>query len=178
MIGVNNNSLVIIAAVDQDRGFSANGKIPWHHPEDFAWFKQQTSGHICIVGKNTYEDINQRRGDNAADSILPDRKCFVVSSTLKDVTNAIVIPDISAFDKHTTADDAQKKVFVIGGGRLFTECIAIADQVLLTVINDRHGCDLYFPVEFLDKHFVVTSVEKAPTDEKLRFVTYSRKTSR
>jgi dihydrofolate reductase len=50
-------NLEIIAAVDYKGGFTRKGKIPWYFKKDFQHFKNTTTGHICIMGRKTYEDI-------------------------------------------------------------------------------------------------------------------------
>jgi dihydrofolate reductase len=167
----------VIAAVDLDRGFSKAGEIPWHYPADLKWFKQITSGHICVMGKTTYEDINKRLGEKAKDSVLPDRKCFVVSSILKqeDIVNATVIQNIYNVVNLLTDDDVDKTIFFIGGKRVFQEGISLADTVYLTAVNETFGCDKFFPVEYIDKYFTLDTMHKAATAPNLRFLTFVRK---
>lgn len=49
--------MAIVVAVDHDGGFGADGKIPWHYPEDLKYFQKTTSGGICVMGRKTYEDM-------------------------------------------------------------------------------------------------------------------------
>ena len=49
----------IIVAVDEHGGFGKDGKIPWYFKEDLKRFKEITSGHICIMGRRTYDDMLQ-----------------------------------------------------------------------------------------------------------------------
>lgn len=163
----------VIAAVDLDGGYAKEGEIPWYYPEDFKWFKQQTDGNICVMGKNTYLDITKRLGDKSKDSVLPNRTCYVVSSTLTDITNATVIPSLGALDTLLDPEDL-RKVFVIGGGQLFEEAIQTADIALITVINDTHQCDAFFPVDNLLTNYVSSAVYKGTAD-KLRYVVFNRK---
>jgi dihydrofolate reductase len=167
----------VIAAVDLDRGFSKDGAIPWDYPDDLNWFKQCTDGHVCVMGKATYIDINMRLGVKAKDSVLPNRKCFVVSSTLKqeDVLNATVIPYCYDAINFLGTDDVAKTIFFIGGERIFIEGIALATTVYLTTINNTFGCDKFFPVDFVDKHFIVGEMHKTETSPDLRFATFTRK---
>lgn len=68
----------IIVAVDDQGGFSKDEKIPWDFPQDLKWFKDRTEGHICVMGRKTYENINSRLDDKMATSVLPNRRCFVL----------------------------------------------------------------------------------------------------
>lgn len=164
--------LVIIAAVDINGGYAKDGIIPWHHREDFMWFKRQTMGHNCIMGRKTYEDINARMGEKGKSHVLPGRKSFVISSTLGDITNATKARDIN--DACNQMEEDGKPVFIIGGGRLFTEAIASASHVILTIINKDYGTNAFFPTEFLYKHFTSTQIFKSDEDPDLRFVNFKR----
>lgn len=167
----------IIAAIDADGGFGKDGKIPWYYPEDFRWFQSQTKGNICVMGKTTYNEINEKMGDKGAESVLPDRKCFVVSSTLNqsEVANATVIQSIYDVDAHLDDDDIEKTVFYIGGEQIFTQAISRADRVVITAINNSFGCDRFFPTNALDKLFRVNKVFKSEHTNDLRFVDYIRR---
>ena len=167
----------IIAAVDAEGGFGKDGKIPWYYPEDFRWFQSQTKGNICVMGKATYVEINEKNGEKGATSVLPDRKCFVISSTLDqaDVPNATVVSDLYAVDTLLSDEDIEKTVFYIGGEQVFTQALSRADRVLITAINATHGCDRFFPTHSLDKLFRVNKVYKSEHTNDLRFVEYIRR---
>lgn len=51
----------IIVAVDCEGGFGKEGKIPWFLPEDFEHFKNMTTGHVCVMGRRTYEEMLETR---------------------------------------------------------------------------------------------------------------------
>ena len=165
----------VIAAVDADRGFSKDGQIPWHYKADFDWFKKQTMGHACVMGRTTYDDINARLGDKAMPSVLPGRPCYVVSTTLDTLPNATVVRSISEVALKLPDDYGDKPIFIIGGKRLFIEGVAMASTVYLTVINDTHGCDQFFPVEYVLKHFGPPAKYSTPDTDKLRFLVFQRR---
>ena len=166
----------IIAAIDQRGGFSKDGIIPWHYPEDFKWFKHHTTNQICVMGRSTYEDINNRLGDKAKQSVLPNRKCFVVSTTLKqdDITNATVITSPFNVSNAVSEDDHDKTIFFIGGEKIFTAGLSLADTVYLTIINKDFSCDKLFPINQLDKQFTKDKMFKNDTAPDLRFLVYKR----
>ena len=175
MTACNLHKYAVIAAVDNTRGYCKDGKIPWHFKEDFNWFKKQTAGHACIMGRGTYEDINARAGAKGKNNILPGRQCFVVSTTLTDLPNATVIKSIGEAQFKLPADYGDKPIFIIGGERLFTEGVALADTVYLTIINEDYKCDKFFPVEYVLEHFKAPRIFETKTNEKLRFLVFSRK---
>lgn len=164
-----------IVAVDERGAFSKDGKIPWHYPEDFKWFQQHTKGHICVMGRTTYDDINTRLGDKAAENVLPDRKCFVVTSTPLPRNNAIAVASVSDVDKHLTPEDAEQRiVFFCGGERLYSEGIAKCNTAFVTIVNKDVEGDRHFPVNYLLKHFQSEKVFKNETAPDLRFTIWKR----
>ncbi len=56
----------IIVALDERGGFGKDGKIPWHFPEDFKHFQEVTKGHVCVMGRKTYEDMLEMRLEREA----------------------------------------------------------------------------------------------------------------
>ncbi len=59
-----------IAAITQNRCIGDKGKLPWHLPQEYAWFKQKTMGGTLIMGRKTYESIGRP---------LPGRQTVVLS---------------------------------------------------------------------------------------------------
>lgn len=171
------HKISVIAAVDKQGGYTKDGKIPWHYPDDFKWFREHTKGAVCIMGRTTYEDTNCMIGDKGKENVLPGRKCFVVSSTLTDLPNATVIRSIREYEEHIDASDP-REVFILGGYKLFIEGVALADTVYLTIINKDYECDKTFPVEYVTKHFLVADVHQVETSPDLRFITWTRAVKR
>lgn len=165
-----------IVAVDLCGGFSKDGKIPWNYTADFKWFQQKTEGHICVMGRATYDDLVNHLGSKGDESILPGRKCFVVTSSPLPKDNAIAVKSISEVDKHLTFEDAENKtVFFIGGERIYSEGIAKANTLYITVVNKEVDADRFFPTNYTLKHF---NMEQQFVNDKtpdLRFTIWKRK---
>lgn len=168
------HTYAIIVAVDELGGFSKDGKIPWYYSTDFKWFKQQTTNHICVMGRTTYEDINDRLGDKGGLNVLPNRKCFVVSNTVESYPNATVIKNISEVEQHLTEDDQGKTIFLIGGERIFMEGMSMADIIYLTAINKDYHCDKFFDTKFLEEKFRLHKMYSNDEAPDLRFLIYTR----
>lgn len=49
----------LIVATDNRGVIAKTGKIPWHSPKDFKWFKANTVGKLCIVGHKTFNTLPQ-----------------------------------------------------------------------------------------------------------------------
>jgi dihydrofolate reductase len=140
--------LIIIAAIARNRVIGKNGKLPWHIPEDLARFKQLTAGHTVIMGRRTYDSL---------DNPLPNRVNIVITSR--------VINGVKSFPSLEFALQAlknEKEVFVIGGGRLFTDALRSADELRLTLVDREVDGDTFFPPyqEFLHNNFQLLQEER------------------
>lgn len=169
--------LSIILAVDEHGGFGKDGKIPWYFPEDLKHFKEVTTGHVCVMGRKTYEDMLEMRKERDAKKktkkkikeILPNRKSFVVTSNPEfEAPGATVVKSLR---EAVQSLEPNEHVFVIGGYRMFIEALSWADTVHLTVVKGTYDCDRFFPVEVLNKGYRI--IDGTQTDD-LYFVTYQR----
>ena len=165
--------IAVIAAVDWNGGFSRDGKIPWYFPEDFKHFRTITTGGICIMGRTTYDDINERLGDKGIIQVLPGRLSIVLTSKNKTgITNAI--PFSSMSEVIDGIEDDPRDVFFIGGKQIFEDGILYADVVYLTMVQNDYHCDLFFPMEYLVKNFTIES-ERDSASKELKFIKLVRK---
>lgn len=62
--------LIGIVAMTNDRVIGREGTLPWHIPEDLAFFKKTTSGYPIVMGRKTYESIGRP---------LPKRRNIVIT---------------------------------------------------------------------------------------------------
>src|SRR5687767_12568304 len=51
--------LIAIVAMTPEHVIGRNGTLPWHLPEDLAFFKRTTSGYPIVMGRKTYESIGR-----------------------------------------------------------------------------------------------------------------------
>ena len=154
--------LEIIVATDQAGGFGKDGKIPWYHSEDLKHFKYTTLGGVCLMGRNTYVDMLemrlQRNPDTDFKEILPNRLSFVITgSDDLETPGAIKAKSIDhALSMLDPSDN--RRVFVIGGERMYLEALPKAFAVHRTIIPGYFECDRFFPVEDLHREFHEASV--------------------
>lgn len=164
-------NVAIIVAVDELGGFSKNGQIPWindpNTKEDLTHFQTITTGGICVMGKNTAEDILKLKKTQKTD-LLPGRKSYVLSSdsNYKIEGATTTLRCRSVFDDHPN-----NRIYLIGGRRVFIEGLSFADTVYMTIIRGEYGCDQKFPIEFLSKHFNPTVTKNT---NAMVFVKYMR----
>lgn len=126
--------LTLIAAVGRNGVIGVDNAMPWHLPEDFAFFKRTTMGHTMLMGRKTFDSIGR---------VLPGRRTIVVTRQVgwhhPDVETAH-----SLSDALTLAGPADE-VFVCGGGQLYTEAMPFAQRLLVTEVDQSPAGDVTFP---------------------------------
>src|SRR5271157_2087743 len=172
---------IIIVAVDCEGGFGKEGKIPWFLPEDFEHFKKITTGHVCVMGKRTYEEMLETRIQRyiarnvklPINEILRNRESYVISNREGFTTpGATKVRDLGSVTTKMNSTNDQRKLFVIGGRRLFVEALSTTDTIRMTVLKgEKYNCDVFFPVDVVNKKFKIVSGKET---EKAYFVDYKR----
>ena len=151
-----NQEIIIHTAIAKNRVFGKENKIPWYIKEDFELFKQNTTNQIVIMGRNTWESLPEKFRP------LPNRENIVISSNQKDEYPiwAKDIPSALTYCKLTNPD---KKIFLIGGARIYQEGIdKYATHMYLSHLNKEYDGDRFFP-EFSKNDWKV--IEEKQFDE-------------
>ena len=152
--------LALIAAVAKNGTIGKNNSLPWHIPEDFAYFKKMTIGKTILMGRRTFESLGKP---------LPNRKQLVITRQ----------PDYKVPDGvevyHTINDaltaHANEDIMVIGGGDIYRQTINRADTLYITLIDAVYEGDTVFPTIDTTK-WKETWRENHP---EFSFVKYSKK---
>jgi len=124
-----------IAAMSLNRVIGAGGKIPWHLPEDFKWFKKMTSGQVVIMGRRTFESIGKP---------LPNRTTVVVTRSAHSIPGAVVISDLKELTPARPAFEG-RELFICGGAQLYHAALPLCSDLYLTLVKRTVEGDTYFP---------------------------------
>lgn len=151
-------TVTLIAAAAENNALGKDNQMIWHLPDDFKRFKQLTSGHYVIMGRKTFDSLP---------GILPNRT-HVIITRQNDYTaeNCIVVNSVEEALKACPQDE---EVFIIGGGEIYKQSMALADKIELTRV---HGispeADAFFP----EINLSIWTLKEAvyhPKDEKHKF---------
>jgi dihydrofolate reductase len=124
-----------IAAMSLNRVIGAGGRIPWHLPEDFKWFKKTTTGHVIVMGRKTFESIGKP---------LPNRTTLVLSRSAQSISGVRVISDLSQIDPADPAL-AGREIFICGGARVYEQALPLCSDLYLTLVKRLVEGDTFFP---------------------------------
>ena len=128
-------SYSIIAAIGKNRELGKNNDLIWSLPGDLKFFKEVTTGHTVLMGKNTFYSLPK---------VLPNRKNIVITDEYIDNSEIEQFNSLEAFyDKYQDSDEV---VFIIGGGMMYRQFVDIADELYLTEIDaSDNEAQTYFP---------------------------------
>ena len=127
----------LIAAVGKNNVIGADGKLPWHLPEDFKWFKAATLNKPIIMGRKTFDSIGRKP--------LPKRFHIIISRTKQEDTEQVAW----ATSLQEALDIAKKQnteeAMIIGGAQIYAESLMLADRIYLTEVDLAPMGDAIFP---------------------------------
>lgn len=145
-----------IVAASENNIIGMEGRLPWHLPNDFKYFKNKTWGMPVIMGRNTFEDMEKE---------LPGRMNIVVTKKNDwQAQNVFVTHSIDEAIEKAKESDA-KEIFIIGGGEIFKQTIEIVNRIYLTRVHAVVKGDTSYPEINREKWKLVKS-DSFPADEK------------
>lgn len=126
--------ITLIAAVARNGVIGADNAMPWHLPEDFAFFKRTTMGHPMIMGRRTFESIGR---------VLPGRRTIVI--TRQPGWFHAGVETAHSFAEALALAGPADEVFVCGGGAIYREAMPWAHRLLITEVDRSPAGDVLFP---------------------------------
>ena len=156
-----------IIAMAKNRVIGNNGKLPWHVPNDFKWFKEFTMGKKLIVGKNTFDTL----------PLLKNRECIVLTRPVAGIdayiTNQYLVNNNAMTGQMITMEDVESYsqfrkdyLIVAGGAKTYVKLLPYIKEFYVTHINGTYEGDVFMPpfedlfthqevVKEFDRHKVV-----------------------
>jgi len=161
--------LSLIVAMAKNRVIGADGKIPWHLPDELKLFKSLTMGHHILMGRKTWDSIGR---------LLPGRTTVIVTRQAGyQVPGAVIAHSL---EDAIAACGADEEIFVIGGAELFRSALPLADRIYLTTVDADIPGDVRMP-EFPLEEWRDTSSQQHAADQRhpysYRHVVYERAAS-
>lgn len=126
--------LTAIVAMTPGRVIGRAGTLPWHIPEDLAFFKRVTSGHPVVMGRKTYESIGRP---------LPRRRNIVL--TRDGSWSAPGVEVIHHPSELRGLPGLDGRVFIIGGAEIYAAFLPELDDLWVSHVFEEHAGDTRFP---------------------------------
>lgn len=163
----------LISAVAQNGVIGRDNDMPWHLPDDFAFFKRKTSHHAIIMGRKSLEALGKPLR-NRTSIVITRNPTFSTEGVTVVHTLDEAIAEARKVDKQLYQTD---EIFVIGGAEIYNMAMPIATTLYLTEIHQVYDGDTYFP-QFDKSEWQEISRHPHPTDDRhaapFDFVEYKR----
>lgn len=159
-----------ILACDDDGGVSKDGTLPWpHNKTDLQWFKDNTAGHVVVMGSTTWADPHMPRP-------LPKRTNVLVTSQVSKYADenldGIIQGDLNMHLKVLESTYPGLIIWVIGGPNIIEQCLGVIDEFYLSRIPGDYDCDTHLPLDKIKEKFTMRSAEDHP---EVRFEVWEKK---
>lgn len=122
-----------IAAMSENRVIGRGGRIPWHLPDDFKFFKRTTLGHLLVMGRKTFESIGRP---------LPGRDTIVLTRSAWSYPGVLTASSLNGLP---LAPDDPRQVFVCGGAEVYALALPRCSDLYLTHVHRTVAGDTFFP---------------------------------
>ena len=128
-------NISIIVAIAENFAIGKNNDLLFHLPNDLKRFKEITSGHTIIMGRNTLLSLPKWP--------LPNRRHIVITDKPDDQFQGCetVFSIEEAVEKVKEEDEA----FIIGGGMIYRQFFPLAGKLYLTLVHKPFDADVFFP---------------------------------
>lgn len=154
--------IVGIWAEDECGLIGVNGKLPWSLPAELRHFKQITMGQIILMGRKTFDGMNQRTLPGRTTVVLTHDKTYQVAD--KSVLIFHSPEDVLAWYQAQSVANA-KDLYIIGGAEIFKVFSHHLERVYRTIVQGVFEGDTYFPDVIDYTKFSEPSIKTYHADE-------------
>lgn len=127
--------LTLIVARARNGAIGKGNLIPWHAPEDLAFFQRETTGGAVVMGRKTWESLPFKP--------LKGRLNVVVSSDPGIAEHVCQSPGGAV---EFALGQGYRRVYGIGGEGIYRALLPRADRLLVTEVDlVIEGADAFFP---------------------------------
>lgn len=129
------NNISIIVAVAENFAIGKDNDLLFHLPGDLKRFKEITTGHTLIMGRNTLLSLPKWP--------LPNRRHIVITDRKNDYFEGC--ETVFSLDQALDKVENEEEAFVIGGGMVYRQFYPIAKKLYLTLVHKTFDADTFFP---------------------------------
>jgi dihydrofolate reductase len=122
-----------IVAMSENRAIAYEGKMPWHLPLEYRWFKHKTMGGALIMGRKTFQSLP---------APLPGRETYVLSRKPGIRHLAKSYGDAAFLVSDLPGD---RTVWVCGGAEIYRLFLPLCASLYLTRVKRTAHGDTFFP---------------------------------
>ncbi|MDO5686665.1 MAG: dihydrofolate reductase [Neisseria sp.] len=127
--------ITLVAAVAKNGCIGSGNAMPWHIPEDFAFFKQYTTGKPVLMGRKTWESLPRKP--------LPSRHNIVISRQADFAAEGASVVGSLQAGLDLCRDAAE--IIIMGGAQIYAQALPLATDLRLTEVDLSVAGDAFFP---------------------------------
>lgn len=155
-----------IWAEDKNKIIGALGTMPWHVPEDLAYFKKVTAGHPVIMGRTTWDSFPPKFRP------LPGRTNIVLSTNAEireQLRESGAFPASSLDEALELArqSNGSDQIWIIGGGKVYAEALDYLDEARISKFELEREGDTFAPQ--LGPDFRLVKSDPSPVGDQNRW---------
>lgn len=160
----------LIVAASLNNAIGKNNQLLWHLPNDMKFFKQTTWAMPVVMGRKTFESMNNKPLNGRLNIVVTRQKDFKAEGVVavESIADAVFV----------AKEHLYKEVFIIGGGEIYKETLPKADIIYFTKVNTVIEGDTFFSA-INENDFELINEENFLADEKhaydYSFQTWKRK---
>ena len=161
-------ALTIIVAAAENNAIGRGNQLIWLLSDDLKRFKALTSGHHIIMGRKTFESFPKP---------LPNRTHIVITRQ-KDYKAPDGVILVHSLEDAIDAAKSDTQPFIIGGGQIYKQAMALADKIELTRVHETFEADAFFPeidTSIWKETSNIFNAKDAEHEHEFSFITYERK---
>ena len=128
-------NISIIVAIAQNFAIGKNNDLLFHLPNDLKRFKEITTGHPVIMGRNTLLSLPK--------GALPNRRNIVITDNPDEKFDRCEM--VLSIEEAVEAVKNETEAFIIGGGMIYRQFYPVAGKLYLTLVHQDFEADVYFP---------------------------------
>lgn len=121
-----------IAVVSKNGVIGKDGKLPWHLPKDFQFFRSVTMGHYVVTGRKNFEHMGLLKGRKTI--VLSRNRKLMEQNQMLMFKNGVVLGSVQeaySLVQHQGAD----QFFVVGGGQIYKIMAPFIQKWYLTTVD-------------------------------------------
>lgn len=129
--------VIHIVACQEDGGIGFNNDLLYHLKEDLKFFRDQTLGHVLLMGRNTVESLPKP---------LDRRIVLCISKLWSDNFVTYSMGEALMYAREYSKSLNTDKIFITGGGQLFQSTFDITDELWVTQIKGNKEADTFYRI--------------------------------
>lgn len=127
-----------IWAQDPNGLIGSKGKIPWHNREELSHFKNQTTGGIVVMGKNTWYSLGCKPLKNRHNIVLTTQN-NIEGYDHEDVYIAHTADEVIGVYENSGLD-----LWIIGGAKTYKTFEPWCEEAVVSTVEGEYKGDTYY----------------------------------